>query len=152
MGRSRKRNRPLSPEVRAAIWRNVVAGEKKTVIARCFNISRPTIYRIIKRFSKRHDFKSNPIAGRPRSTNPREERYLVQLTRKVPDVSLRTLVQLSGINVSVSTAKRILRRHHIRKCRSRRRPKLTPLRAKKRREFCRFWKGREAELASVCKP
>ena len=114
---------------------------KKTVIARCFNISRPTIYRIIKRFSKRYDFKSSPIEGRPTSTNPREERYLVQLARKVSDVSLRTLVQLSGIGVSVSTARRILRRHHIRKCRSKRCLKLTPLYAAKRLEFCRFWKG-----------
>ena len=125
---------------------------KKTVIARCFNISRPTIYRIIKRFSKYHEFKYSSIAGHPRYTNSRKERYLVQLARKVPDVSLRTLAQLSGIGVSVSTARRILRRHHIRKCRSRQCLKLTSLHVAKRLEFCHFWKGREPELASACKP
>ena len=115
MSRTRKKTKPLSPEVRAAIWADVVAGEKKTVIARRFNISRPTIYRIMKRFSERHDFKSRPIAGRPKSVDPREERVLVRLARRFPKASWRTLVQMDGDHMSVSTARRILHRHNIRK-------------------------------------
>ena len=115
MSRNREIHESISSEVRAAIWADVVAGEKKTVIARRFNISRPTIYRIMKRFSERHDFKSRPIAGRPKSVDPREERVLVRLARRFPKASWRTLVQMDGDHMSVSTARRILHRHNIRK-------------------------------------
>ena len=149
---SRKGNEPLSTEARAAIYASVVADEDKTVIAHRFNINLSTVYDIMKRYSERKDFKSRPRSGRPRSLNARGERYLVRLARRVPNASWRTLLQLSGNCVCERVARKILHRHHIRKCRPKRCPKLTPLRAKKRREFCRFWKGSELELASVSKP
>ena len=132
---TRKRNENLSPEVRAAIWASVEAGEKKTDIARRFNVDRSTVDRTMKRFSERHDFKSRPRSGGPRSLSDRGERYLVQLARRFPNVTWKTLLQLEGNSVSESTARKILRRHHIRKCRSKRRPKLTPPYAAKRLEF-----------------
>ena len=84
---SRKRNEPLSPEARTAIYASVAAGENKTVIARRFNINRSTVYDTIEQYSKRNDFKSRPRAGRPRSLNTRGERYLVRLARRVPNAS-----------------------------------------------------------------
>ena len=82
----------------------------------------------------------------------REERHLVRLALRFPTVSWRTLIQMSGNRVPESTARRILRRHNTRKCRCNKRPKLTALHAAKRLELCQFWKGRELELASGCKP
>ena len=133
---SRKRSEPLSPEARATIYASVSAGEDKTVIARSFNINRSTVYDTIDRYSERNDFESRSRAGRLRSLNTCEENYLIRLARRVPNASWRTLLQMSGNRVSEMTARKFLRRHHIYKRRSRRRSKLTPLHAKKRRAFC----------------
>lgn len=95
---------------------------------------------------------SGPRLGGPRSLNAHEERYLVPLARRVSNVPWRIILQLDGNRVSESTARRILRRHHICKFRFKRYPKPTPLRAAKRLGFCRLWKGRELELAFVYKP
>ena len=133
---SRKRSEPLFPEARTAIYASVAVGENKTVIARRFNINRSTVYDTINRYSKRNDFESRPRTGHPRLLNACGERYLVRLARRVPNASWRTLLQMSGNRVSEMTARKFLRRHHIYKRRSRRRSKLTPLHAKKRRAFC----------------
>ena len=126
--------------------------KKKTVIARHLNIDRKNDNRSIVRFSECHNPKSRTYSGGLRFLNAREEHYLVQLARRVPNVPWRTLLQLDGNCVSENTSRRILHRHHICKRRSKRCPKLTSLNATKRLEFCCFWKGRELELASVCKP
>ena len=149
---SRQGNKDLSSEVRAAIWASVKAREKKTGIARRFNIDRSTVNRTMKRFAERHDFKSRPRLGGPRSLSDRGKRYLVQLARRFPNVTWKTLLQMEENSVSESTARKILRRHHIRKCRPRRCPRLRLPHVAKRLEFCYFWKGRKSELASVCKP
>ena len=60
---SRQRNKNLSPEVRAAIWASVKACEKKTDIARRFNIDCSTVDHTMKRFSERHDFNPRSRLG-----------------------------------------------------------------------------------------
>ena len=84
---SRQRNKNLSPEVRAAIWASVKACEKKTDIARRFNIDCSTVDHTMKRFSERHDFKSRPRSGSPRSLSDRGERYLFQLSMRFLNVT-----------------------------------------------------------------
>ena len=73
--RNWKKNEPLSPEVRAAIYASVAAGEKKAAIACRFNIDPSTVYDTIKRFSERHDFKSRLTSGPLRTLDAREKRY-----------------------------------------------------------------------------
>jgi transposase len=147
---NRQRNESLSPETRAAICACVAAGQKKADIARAFRIDRKTIDRTLKRFSERNDFESRPRTGRPKALDARGERYLVRLARQFAKVPWRALLHLDGGRVSIRTARRILQRHHLRKWRAKRRPKLTAMHAARRRAFCRFWEGREAELTSVC--
>lgn len=114
-----------------------------------FKINRSTVYRTIKRFSERNNFESRPKKGRPGALDAHEERQLIHLARRFPKVSRRALAHLDGMRVSTSTVKRIMRRHHLTKWRARKRPLLTPEAARKRRELCRFWRGREVELVRV---
>lgn len=149
---NRRKDEHLSPETRASICACVAAGQKKAEIARAFRVDRATIYRTLQRFLERNDFKSRPRTGRPKALDARGERQLIRLARKHPKVNWRWLLHLYGGQLSTRTARRILQRHHLRKWRAKQRPKLTPAHAAKRRAFCAYWSGREAELTSVCRP
>lgn len=148
---NRRKTNELSPECRAAVLGSISAGQSPTAVAQSFKISRMTVYRTIKRFQQRNDFKSRPRTGRPRSLGTREERYIARIIRRFPKISWRALVHTDGIRVSRSTIQRILRRKGLRKWLSKCRPKLTPIQAKARLEFCRYWleAGRRERLTSV---
>ena len=115
--KDRNKNDPLFSEARAAIYASVLAGENKTEIARRFHINRSTVYDTIKRFSKCHTFKSRPRPGRPKTLTDRDERHLVWLALRFPTATWRELLQMSGNRVTETTARKVLRRHNIRKFR-----------------------------------
>src|ERR1700733_4109482 len=146
---NRRRTQEFKPEQRAAICAAVAAGQSPTVVAKAFNCCRATIYNTLNRRANHENFESRPRVGRPKVLTPREERQILRLVRRFPKMSYRALVDLQGATVSKRTLQRILRIQRIRKWISKRRPKLTAEQARERLQFCRFWRGREEELASV---
>ena len=140
---------PFKSLARAAICAAVAAGQSKAAVARAFGTTRQTVFNTIRRATTLQSLENKKRPGRPRLLNIREERYLLRLVRRFPKSSWKELVARNGHRVSARTLRRILQRYKMRKWKSKERPALTDESAAERMAFCRFWKGREEELASV---
>lgn len=110
---NRQRKTDLKPEVRAAICASVAAGQKKTAVAKAFGVTRQTVYDTLDRHANLQTFESKLRIGRPRILSDREERYLVQIARRFPKISWRSLVELHGAQVSKRTVQRILQHRNL---------------------------------------
>jgi transposase len=146
---NRRKKQPLSSEARVAICGAVTAGQSISAVAQLFGIARVTVYRTVQRYAELNSFKNRARSGRPRKLTPRDERYLLQLVRRFPKITWRKLVDIHPRQVSIRTLQRILKKNHLRKWISKKRPRLVEKDAKGRRQFCCFWRGREEELAQA---
>lgn len=147
---NRQPNQEINPETRAAIIAAVIAGAKRSAVARDFGVSPSAVTRIFQRFEKTGNLQSQPRSGRPKSLSPRDKRAIIRQVRIKYDLTRRELVNDLQLSVSPSTVRRTLDEENLRKWRSKKRVHLSDESAKERLSFTHIWQGKEDELAQVC--
>ena len=85
----RKPGQELSQYVRAAILGAVVAGASQTAVTKAFGIDRRTVRITIQRFKSSTNFRTRPRTGRLEKLTAREKRYIIQLTKHFPRISMQ---------------------------------------------------------------
>jgi transposase len=84
----RRSGRELSPFARAAIVGAVGAGASQSAVADAFGVSRATVQDTLHRFESSTTFTSKPRSGRPEILTRREKRYIIQLAKRKPRLSI----------------------------------------------------------------
>ena len=118
-------NTELSPHIRSVIIGMHIAGQNPSQIARILHLPRRTIRDQIRLFPLRHANQSLPRPGQPRVYTDRDERRIIRLIRRESKIQWRCLKLTTNIDISLRTFKRLLKKHHIRKWLSKKRPELT---------------------------
>jgi hypothetical protein len=129
----------LSKETRAAIIYALAAGKSPTKIATEFRVSRRVVYNTKNRWITTKTLETRPRTGRPSKVSQSTARYLYQTVRRFPTLSWRALAAGTPDSLSISTIKRVLKRYHIRKWKSKKRIPLSKESAKKRYKFAKLW-------------
>jgi transposase len=138
--------RRLTDAERIEIVERSWSGESQRLIARNMDLKRTTIRRFLQKVSKEHTMEDNPKCGRPTKLTDRTRRLLCRKVENYEILSASELVETAGrdyqVQLSESTAIRMLHaagldiRHSIRK------PLLTDEHKRKRLEFanaCKDW-------------
>ena len=131
----RQKNQELSPFARAAICGAVAAGASQAAVARAFGLSRHAVQATLQRFATTHTFVSQPKSGRPEVLTHREKRYIIQLTKRFPRLTVSLLTNTLDTRVSPSTVRRHLRQQNRRKWRAKKRIPLSKVAARYRYWF-----------------
>lgn len=139
----------LSPFARAAIIGAVAAGASQSAVARAFGVDRKAVQRALQAFESSDTIASKPRTGRPAVLTHREKRYILQLAKRDPRLTMKALTKTVDDRVSRSTIRRVLREHRMRKWRAQKRIPLTAEVAKARYAFACEWLPRIEELSSV---
>lgn len=146
---NRQRNQEISPVSRAAIISAVVAGQKKSAVARQFQLPRSTIQSLIDRYNSTQSVYSQPRSGRPKVVTPRGIRSIVRTVKQDFRGTRKQLELQLPLEVSPTTLRRTLNYEGIRKWLSKKKPFITPEAAKLRLSFARHWIKNEEELMAV---
>jgi transposase len=140
-GNIRKR-KDLNPYERGQIIGASLCGLSVRAISKHLSIPRSTIQSTLSLDRSRNNGASQPRAGRPKLTSAQDERLLLRIVRRFPKYTYKQLLAFTGLKISESTVKRILRRYHITSWRTKKRPVLTKVIAKNRYSWCqprRHW-------------
>jgi len=147
---NRQRNQEINPVSRLAIISAVNAGQRKSVVARQFEVPRSTVQGILNRYNSTQSVYSKPRSGRPKVLTPRGVRTVVR-TAKSDFCGTRKQLELDlAFQVSPSTLRRTLNYEGIRKWLAKKKPFITPEAAAERLSFARQWIKNEDELMAVC--
>ena len=145
----RQPGQELSPFARAAIVGAVAAGASQSAVARAFCIDRKAVQRALQRFESSTSFGAKPRTGRPEVLTRREKRYIIQLAKRKPRLSIQMLTDTLDTRISRSTVRRVLRQHRMRKWRAKKRIPLTKAVARERYQFACFWLKNIEDLIRV---
>ena len=107
------KRKELSLIARAQIIGAAKCGVSQSAISRQLSIPRSTVQYTLAKDQLRNNHKSLPRAGRPRLSSIHTERLLLRTVRRFPKYTYKQLRAFSGLQISTSTIKRILRRYHI---------------------------------------
>jgi transposase len=110
----RRPSQELTQCARAAIIGAVAAGASKSAVAKAFGINRRTVQSTFQRFESSTTFQTKARTGRPKVLTAREKRYIIQLTKRFPRITLQLLTGTGDKRVSKSTVRRVLRERGIR--------------------------------------
>lgn len=101
-------------------------------------VNRPwqTVKNVIARLKGDPQATPRPHPGAPEKASDRDKRAILRVVRGNPKLSARMVVAESGVKVSESTIRRILKRCGLKHWLSKKRPLLTKDHAQKRREWC----------------
>ena len=86
---------------------------KQKTISTQLLVLRHTVRTTISRESLRKNGASQPRLGRPQTYSKHDERLLLQVVRQFPKYTYTQLRAFTGLKLSTSTLKRILRKHYI---------------------------------------
>lgn len=129
-----------SNEIRTLVVQKKREGHSTRQIGNMLNISRMAVSRIMARYNENGDVSINKNRGHPRRLlSIRTERALARVVMVTPQATARTIQHIVGgpaSNVSLSTIKRSLRRAGCKTYRPVKAPSLTPLRMRKRLQWC----------------
>jgi hypothetical protein len=97
-------------------------------------------------------FESKPGRGRKPKLDPRAERALVGVTTTDIRIDLKAInsPSKSGKKLNHYTMAKVLKKHGKAKRRPRKKPYLSPLHIKKRRDYCRREKSLKRDPKMVC--
>ena len=117
----------LSDAVCQEIFGRVCAGESQAEVARTKNLGESTIRAVVRRVNTRRTTANAPQSGRPRITNDRDRRRIIQLVRQNPLWTYSKLQYVSGLQISRSTFhfQRVLKENGIQNWIAKARPALT---------------------------
>jgi hypothetical protein len=115
---NRRAKAEIPESTRSAIISAVKCGESQSEVARCFQVSRKTVFNTIQRFHQQNDFKSRSKSGRPRKYNDRTRRYVYLLVCRNPCLSWVALEDLAPGGLSKLTIRRILCKYKTKKWKS----------------------------------
>lgn len=140
---------PLSPNERPGselsfARKNVVygrglAGQSADEIAEVESLPKSTVQSVLKRGQQRGHLNNLARSGRPKETSVRDERKVLRIARRMPQITYSRLREEAGLDISRSSYYRILRRHGISNWIAKRRPHLTEDHARLRLKFARRW-------------
>lgn len=130
------RNIQLSDFEKGQIIGMYYSGTTITFIAAALNHDRTTVSRFLTRYRERRNVATVLRSGRPSIITNTDERNLINATSQYRNMSLREILTDNGINVSRSTARRILHRHGIRGRIAAKKPGLTSRQAEIRLAWC----------------
>ena len=124
---------------RAVAW--FQDGVTKREVARRLQVSISVIVRLIQRYTATGRVQERRRSGRPKKTNPREDRLIERQalqTRTASSSTIRRHVRVAAnINISQQTIRNRLHGFNLRSRRPAVRPRLTPAHRAARRAFCR---------------
>lgn len=124
---------------RAVAW--FQDGVPKREVARRLQVSISVIVRLIQRFTATGRVHERRRSGRPKKTNPREDRLIerqaLQTRTASSSIIRRQLRVATNINISQQTIRNRLHGFNLRSRRPAVRPRLTPAHRAARRAFCR---------------
>ena len=110
-------------------------------ISELYNVSKPGICHIMKRFRQRKTIESKPRSGRPKVTTEKADRLLVRFCKNNPlmtAVELNSIMhQFHGTNCSIDTTKRRLRQNNLYGCRPVKKPLISARNLRTRIKFAR---------------
>jgi transposase len=124
-------------------------GESYRKIATQFNTTPSTVYAIVKRFKSEQTVQIKPRKGRPAKLSKEERKYVILLLKRDRDITWKALATDIGVQVSVSTLRRVLGKHYSRKWRAIERIPLDKDTAHDRLAYCRDWLPFAEELLAV---
>jgi transposase len=127
----------LSPYIRGQVIAAKRFGHKPAEIATVLNLPDSTVRTTIIRESQRLNGKSKKGRGRRKSYTPRDERNLLRHIRLNPKDTYAAVRQATGLEISRTTIKKILKASGITNWRAKKRPALTEKHAQKRLAWCK---------------
>lgn len=123
----------LSPSKRGRIIQEVSHGTPYRQIAREFDISPGTITKTVRRHHDHHTRESLPRSGRPKKLSSRKSRYI---RREAVQNRREPLKEIANHhNVSPATIRRDLHEHNYHRRVARKRPRLSAIALKKRKQW-----------------
>jgi hypothetical protein len=150
----RKPNSDLSAAKKSYIWTFYKKGNTLTEIHRKTKISRFIIFSFLIWYakSKISIFESKPVKGCKPKLDSRAKRALVRVATTDIRITLKTFSTFSKSSKKLNyyTVAKILKKHGKTKYRPRKKPYLSPLYIKKRREYCRRKKILRRNPRRVC--
>ena len=132
---NRAPNAELSPAQRSFIQGARRGGETAAKIAGLINCHPKTIYDTLKRYRTINNGVSKPRKGRPTVLTEQDERALIRIARRDPQIEYKHLLEQAGVTCSSRTVSRLFKDYGITNWRAKRRPVLTPLAAQRRFEW-----------------
>ncbi|KAF7538164.1 hypothetical protein G7054_g3180 [Neopestalotiopsis clavispora] len=137
---NRGRNCEFTAEARAAMVAARASGKTRREVADAFGTERvETVTNIVNNFTTRNTGKSAYRKGAPRLLSRRSKHRIVVLARRQPRATYAALKVEARTKASISTIKRILHRHGLKKWRAARRINLTEEDVEQRLQFCRYF-------------
>jgi DNA-directed RNA polymerase specialized sigma24 family protein len=148
------KRKELSPAHRVKIWTLHEEGYNPSQIRAKTGTPRSTINGVIARQILNPDpsFQTRPRSGQPQKVSQRGARALVRRAISEPRMTLKALSSpsKSGKQLHHQTVVRVLKSFGKAKRRPRKKPFLTELHKKKRRDHCRAEKAMERDNRKVC--
>jgi len=114
-----------SPYQRGLINGYALAGYTPTAIALGLNVPSRSIWSTIDMDHKCIEGKSLPCTGRPKSLSNAQERLLIHHLRLFPKDTYQQVKTATGLEISTTTIKKIMKRYGITNWKAKRRPFLT---------------------------
>lgn len=116
-------------------------GKNKSEISRLLNISRKCVINTIRVYKKSNNVKNKSRSGRPRVTNSRVERLIVNKVKNNRSITANSLKnelkEELSVNISRQTINRRLLEKNLKSCVATRKPLLTEKNRKARFEWCK---------------
>lgn len=132
---NRRRNQELSKEARSFIAGAKAVGGRSSEIAAQIGCAKRTINRTIQRLDETEKTSSRPRTGAPAKLDNRDEREILRIVRRTPEIKYSELKRQAGVDVHKITLYRLLKEHGITNWIAKRRPKLTEAAREKRLAF-----------------
>lgn len=115
----------LNPSVRGDIKGRTACGQNPPTIARALNIPVSTVRDTVQKVVLRNNNYSLPRSGRPLSYSKLDLRNILRFVRTQPKATYAQLKGDTGVKISTTTIKTILKEHGIENWRAKKRPFLT---------------------------
>lgn len=131
------KRKELTPYKRAQVITNSLCGLTPVQISRDLNIPDSTVRDTILNHVHQPSGVSKPRTGRPKCYTIRDERVLLRYARQLPFSTYDELLTETGLKISRTTVKTILRTNGISNWRAKKRPELTERHVAERLLWCR---------------
>ena len=130
----------LSNIDRARALGHLQAGMPQNQVAVMFNVSISTVKRLQRRYRDTGDVKDRPRSGRPRVTDPRDDRYIRLAALRNRTITARELqgrMRGRGLNMSYQTIRNRLHSQRLKARKPARKPLMTARHRQERLRWCR---------------